>query len=280
MGTRFRVVLYASGEQAAKDAAAAAFARVGELDATLSDYRESNELMHLCRQAGRGPVRVSDDLFRVLVASQDIAERSRGGFDVTAGPIVRLWREARRARRLPDHRRLAAARALTGWRMLRLDKASRTAQLEKPGMLLDVGGIAKGFAADEALGVLARRGISSALIAAGGDIAVSDAPPDRPAWTVAVAPLRAGARARELPLANAAVSTSGDAHQFMEIGGVRYSHIVDPRTGQALTGRRSVTVVAPTGALSDALATAVAVLGRTEGPRLVETYERAACYIQ
>lgn len=281
MGTQFRIVLYAADEAEARRAADAAFARISELDAKLSDYREDSELMRLCRQAGGEPVSVSDDLFAVLSAAQAMARRSRGAFDVTIGPLSRLWRRSRRQKELPSPQRLEQARSLVGYEKLILDAERQTVRLTQPGMLLDLGGIAKGFAADEAQKVLHNHGIRSALVAAGGDLVVSDAPPDAPAWRIGIAPLDDPDRppAKFLWLKNAAVSTSGDAEQFVEINGVRYSHILDPRTGLGLIGRQSVTVIAPNGTLSDSLATAISVLKPTEGLKLAEATEGAAALI-
>ena len=279
MGTLFRLVLYARTETEAREAAGAAFARIAALDAKLSDYRRDSELARLCGAAGSGPVRVSEDLFRVLALAKEWGERTGGAFDVTAGPVVRLWRRARRQGELPDAAGLARARHVLGIGKLRLDAATRSATLETPGMLLDLGGIAKGFAADEALAVLAARGVSSALVAAGGDVAASDAPPGRDAWEVAVSPRGPRAEPTQvLRLRNAAVSTSGDAEQFVEIGGRRYSHIIDPRSGLAVTGRFSVSVVAPRGALSDLLATAASVLGPERGMELVGAVPGTAAF--
>ncbi len=281
MGTQFRTVLYAADEAEARRAADAAFARISELDAKLSDYREDSELMRLCRQAGGEPVAVSDDLFTVLAAAQEMARRSRGAFDVTIGPLSRLWRRTRRQRELPSPQRLEQARSLVGYEKLMLDAERQTVRLTQPGMLLDLGGIAKGFAADEAQRVLRRHGICSALVAAGGDLVVSDAPPDALAWRIGIAPLDDpdGPPTKFLWLKNAAVSTSGDAEQFVEINGVRYSHILDPKTGLGLIGRQSVTVIAPNGTLSDSLATAISVLKPNEGLKLVEATEGAAALI-
>lgn len=281
MGTQFRIVLYAADQAQARQAADAAFARISELDAKLSDYREDSELMRLCRQAGGEPVLVSDDLFSVLTAAQEMAQRSRGAFDVTIGPLSRLWRRSRRQKELPSPQRLEQARSLVGHEKLILDAEKQTVRLTQPGMLLDLGGIAKGFAADEAQKVLRNHGIRSALVAAGGDLVVSDAPPDAPAWRIGIAPLDDPNRppTRFLWLNNAAVSTSGDAEQFVEINGVRYSHILDPKTGLGLIGRQSVTVIAPNGTLSDSLATAISVLKPTEGLKLVEATEGAAALI-
>jgi thiamine biosynthesis lipoprotein len=281
MGTQVRIVLYAPAHGAADDAASAAFARIAALDEALSDYRESSELMRVSRLAGTGPVAVSDDLFRVLRAADEIAGKSDGAFDVTVGPLSVLWRHARRRGELPDAAEIAAARALVGHDKLTIDEGHRTVTLTTKGMQVDLGGIAKGFAADEAAAVLGRCGIDRALVAAGGDIVVRDPPPGREGWRIAVASIDGADRPPSgfITLRNAAVSTSGDAEQFAVIGGVRRSHIIDPRTGVALTGRSSVTIVAPDGMTSDALATAVSVMGAADGMRLVETTSGAAALV-
>jgi FAD:protein FMN transferase len=281
MGTRFKVLLYAPDEAAAGKAAKAAFARVAELDGIMSDYRPTSELMRLCRKAGGDPVRVSPELFFILQKSQGLAKRTDGAFDVTVGPVVRLWRRVRRSQQLPDAEELTKALALVGYDKVKLDAAGQTVQLTKPGMQLDLGGIAKGYAADEALKVLKKHGIDRALVAAGGDIAASGPPPGADGWKVGVAPLEdpEAAPSRFLLLKDGAVSTSGDAEQYVQIGGTRYSHIVDPKTGVGLTARSSVTVVAKDGTTSDSLATAVSVLGAERGLALVEGTEGAAALI-
>src|SRR5438270_6131047 len=151
MGTRFRIIAYAPDRATADRAARDAFARIAALDGSMSDYRPASELMRLCARAGGPPVKVSKDLFFVLSRAQEVSRRSGGAFDVTVGPVVRLWRLSRRTQRLPDPEKLARARALVGYRNVRLDPDARTVQLLKPGMQLDLGGIAKGYAADQAL---------------------------------------------------------------------------------------------------------------------------------
>ena len=281
MGTVARIVIYAPSAEAAAAATRSAFERIRELDNILSDYQAESELTRLSHQSGGPPVEIGSDLFRVLDAAQNLAVRSDGAFDVTAGPVIQLWRRARRQRALPDTDRVAAALELTGFRRLALDTKQQTAQLAKSGMRLDVGGIAKGYTADEALKTLKRAGIERALVALGGDIAVSNPPPTKKGWTVEIASLNlpGAPNPSRLLLRNAAVSTSGDAEQFVEIGGIRYSHIIDPRTGRALTGRRSVTVVAPHGIDSDALATAVSVMEPVEGLKLIEARRDTAALI-
>jgi thiamine biosynthesis lipoprotein len=239
----------------------------------MSDYQSTSELMRLCAKAGGPPVKVSGALFFVLARAEKVARESNGAFDVTVGPVVRLWRRARRTHRLPDADRLKAALALVGYRNVVLDEKARTVKLLKPGMLLDLGGIAKGYAADEMLKVLARHGLTRALVAAGGDIAVKDAPPGKPGWSIAISSVDANKEKQgRLVLANAAVSTSGDAEQYVEIDGKRYSHIIDPRTGVGLVGRMSATVVAPDGITSDGLTKVVAVLGPKKGFEIIEKY--------
>ncbi len=278
MGTAFSLVLYSDDEAAASRASRLAFARIAELDRTLTDYDPASELMRLCDHAGDVPVAVGPDLFEVLSRSKALYERSGGAFDVTIAPVVRLWRRARRDRKLPDPDLLAKARALVGSEALKLDPTNRTVALTRPGMRLDVGGIAKGYASEEAIKVLRREGIASALVAGSGDIVVSGPPPGRPGWSIAVAPLKAEAddSGPTLILSNAAVSTSADAEQFVEIDGVRYSHVVDPKTGLGLTERRSVTVVAPEGITADGLDTAACVLGPEKGLALIESTPGAA----
>lgn len=268
MGTLIGIKLYARDEAAAAAAFRAAFARIAELDAALSDYRPDSELNQLTRDAVNGPVRVSEDLFRVLAASQRLAEESGGAFDITLGPVIRLWREARKSGQTPTHEALAEAGARCGWRNLHLDSANRTVTLDKPNMQLDLGGIAKGYAADEALAAITRLGIRSALVAASGDLAFSGAPRGAKGWKI-----EAGGRVLEL--CDGAASTSGDTEQHLDSHGVRYSHIVDPATNGALTNSRAVTILARWGVDADALATAASILGPARSLALLAKYPDA-----
>jgi thiamine biosynthesis lipoprotein len=279
MGTAFTIVLYTSDKATASQASKAAFERIHSLDKTLTDYDPTSELMKLSEKAGGPPVAVSRDLFEVVARSKAHYERSGGAFDITIAPVVRLWRRARREKVLPDAELLAKARSLVGSDAIVLDEKQQTIRLARTGMKLDVGGIAKGFASEEAIKVLKREGITSALVAGSGDIVVSDPPPGRPGWRISVAPLKAESSGENGPtiwLKNAAVSTSGDAEQFVEIGGVRYSHVLDPKTGLGLTERRSVTVIAPEGSTADGLDTAACVLGPEKGLALIESTPGAA----
>jgi thiamine biosynthesis lipoprotein len=288
MGVEFEVVLYAVDAEVAKMAMDRAFARVAALDKSLSDYDLESELSRLsatsaiadssgATKADFPAVKLSDDLWAVLAFSQSLSEKSGGAFDVTVGPLTKLWRRARRQNSLPEPELFDPAKAAVGYQYLQLDQAAHTARLRKPNMRLDLGGIAKGFAAEEALAEIKRLGISQSLVRASGDIAVGDPPPGESGWLVGIAPLDPDeAPKRFVRLANMAVSTSGDSRQHLEIEGKRYSHIVDPRTGLGVPGRSSVTVIARRGIAADSLATAVSILGPDNGLALVAKYDDAA----
>lgn len=281
MGTVFRIILYAPDSKTATRASNAAFARIAQLDSIMSDYQPTSELSLLSDCAGGRPIKTSHDLFRVLAKAQEIARQSNGAFDITAGPIIHLWRRARRERELPDRTSLTRALQLVGYKKLRLDAQGQTAELVDRGMLLDLGGIAKGDASDQALIVLKHYGIRSALVAAGGDIAVSAPPPGEAGWKIGIAPLSSpnGPPVRYVTLHDSGISTSGDAEQHMVIGGIRYSHIIDPRTGWALTGQISATVIAPHDITADPLATTVTVLGPQRGMALIKSMPDTAVFI-
>jgi thiamine biosynthesis lipoprotein len=256
MGMPVRIRLYCPTDESAKTAASAAFARVAVLDQMMSDYRPDSELSRL------GTVRdtwsiVSPDLFEVL----EVARATGGAFDPTVGPLVAIWRDARKSQRMPDESALASARRRVGWRHIRLDVSRRAVRLAMPGMRLDLGGIAKGYILQQALGSMASLGVTQALVEAGGDIVVGDAPPGRDGWRIDADGADAPFAARAARLTNAALATSGPAAQFVEIGGLRYSHVVDPRTGLGLTNAVTARVIARDGAIADALATALTVAG-------------------
>jgi FAD:protein FMN transferase len=265
MGTMFRIVLYADDAAAAHVAIRAAFDRVGELDGELSDYIPDSELNRVCTTAVDRDVRISDDLYTVLKASQALAERTGGAFDVTLGPVIRLWRKARQTGQLPTADELAEAARRSGYRSLHLGNG--TVRLDIAGMQLDLGAIAKGYAADEGLRVLREHGFPQALVAASGDIAFGDSPPGKAGWETGVDSINASSEGftEVVALHNAAISTSGDTEQYVDIGGVRYSHIINPTTGKGLTHRIGVTVIAAKGIDSDGLSTAASVITEQAG---------------
>jgi thiamine biosynthesis lipoprotein len=263
MGMPVRIRLYAPTATIATSATAGAFARIATLDRMLSDYRDDSEIQRLARQASAWQF-VSPELFAVLSRALEVARASDGAFDPTVGPVVALWRDARRAGRLPSASALEAARQHVGWNLVQLDATRRAVRLAGAGVRLDLGGVAKGFILQDALAALERAGISRALIEAGGDIVVGDPPPGRAGWRIDVEGADAAFAERASRLVRAALATSGPAAQFVEIDGVRYSHVVDPRSGYALTRNITAHVIAPDAATADALATALTVVDPKE----------------
>jgi thiamine biosynthesis lipoprotein len=281
MGLPFRVSVFAKNEAAAKEAADAAFAKVEELNAIFSDYEDDSELSKLSRTSGTGAkVPVSDPLWTVLARAQQLAEQSGGAFDVTCGPLTSVWRRARRKFELPAPDLVQEMRARCGWQKLKLDPAAHTAELLAPQMRLDLGSLAKGYAVDAALRVLRDKGHPIALVAGGGDMAAGDPPPGRKGWRIEVAPLDAEGGAAKPPgvvieIAHCGIATSGDTYQRLEIGGKRYSHILDMRTGQPLIDHALVTVVGPD-CFTASLSTCLCVLGPADGAKLAEKWKVVA----
>jgi thiamine biosynthesis lipoprotein len=273
MGVPFRIVLYAADTNSADKAADAAFERVKQLNDIMSDYDPDSELSKLSQSSGQGrEVTVSGELWFVLKRAEDLSQRSDGAFDVTVGPFVNLWRRARRQHQLPDPARLAQARQAVGYQHMRLNAKAQTVELLVPNMRLDLGGIAKGYAIDEALRTLKHRGIKQALVEGGGDVRVTEPPPGKKGWRFDLSSLDAtnAPPDRFLLLKNAAISTSGDLYQRLEIDGKRYSHIVDPRTGIGLTDHSLVSVIAHDSITADSLTKVVSVLGPEKGLEFIE----------
>jgi FAD:protein FMN transferase len=281
MGTLVKITLYANDEDSATKAFRAAFDRIADLDQTLSDYKPDSELNQLTTKAVAHPVQISKDLLTVLAASQELAEATDGAFDVTQGPVIRLWRAARATGRIPETAALNEAASRSGFRKLHVDVANLTATLDQANMALDVGAIGKGYAASEALTVLRAAGIRSALVAVSGDLAFSEAPPGQRGWRIDIHhddPALA-AVPRVLELTNAAISTSGSTEQHLDVDGRRYSHIVDPSSKMGLVNDITVTVIARSGLDADGLDTAASVVGTDRGLALIESRPGAAALI-
>lgn len=270
MGTTFRISCYAMDRSTAEKAVDACFSRIKELNDLFTDYDPTSELMRLCAPDAEYPVTVSAPMAYLLGRALEMARFSEGAFDPTCGHLSQLWRRSRRQQKLPPPARLKAAIATTDWRRVSLNFDTRQVTLQ-PQTLLDLGGIAKGYAADECLRLLRAQGLSRAIVQAGGDTAAGDPPPGKAGWEVKLRTFTRPGDEDELTaliLANRAVSTSGDLYQFIEIQGQRYSHVLSPRTGLGLTERIACSVIAPDCTTSDALATAMCVLGEEAGMRL------------
>ena len=261
MAVPVRIILYAPSSEVAEKAAKEAFASFHTLNGIMSDYDPESELSLLSED--RGMTRVSEDLFVVLRAAKHYCTISDGAFDITAGPMVLLWRRSRRMQELPKERYIEQAKELVGNHLWELDECAQSVRLLKAGMRLDLGGIAKGYAVDKAFEIIQKHGISSQLVDAGGDFRVGTPPPGTEGWKIAK-------DNETVLLKNRAMATSGGRFQFVEIEGVRYAHIVNPKTGLGITEPYTVHVTAPTAMEADALATAVSILGKENGKKLID----------
>lgn len=258
MGTDFRIVAYHPDSVKVKEAVEKAFNRVAVLQKVFSDYDEGTEVNSL---SDNGSAEVSDELWEVLDYALNISARSEGAFDVTVGSLTKLWRKAIRQKEFPPKSEFDQAKATVGYEYVKMKPKSQTVKLEKEGMRLDFGAIAKGYAVDEAMAWLKEYGIRTALVDGGGDICVGNAPPGKKGWEIEVPDkfVNGELTFKKASYANTAIATSGDTYRYLEHEGVRYSHILDPKTGLGLTNRRVVTVTAPTCTAADAWATAASV---------------------
>jgi len=269
MGVDFRIELFAEDSKKAKLAASAAFARVAKIDSVMSDYKVDSELSKLSRSSGSGKsIQVSQELWRVLNKAKKVHLLSNGSFDITSGPSVILWRRACFFKTLPPGRSLARAREKCGMNHVSFNQETRSITLKLKGMRLDLGGIAKGYAADEALATLHSLGIKHALVDGSGDMAMTIHPYGQ--WKIFISD-KEDQTEQFIHIQNGAVATSGDTYQFIEIKNDRYSHIIDPRTGIGVTNRCRVTIIAPDAMTADSLASAVTVMGPKLGLKLIES---------
>lgn len=272
MGVPASLILYAETREQAEAAARAAWERFDALNATLSDWDPESESVRACRESETTGdfAPISDELRRALEESRKFCELTDGAFDATVGPIVKLWRRSRFFHEAPPEDMLEAARKKVGLDVWTLSE--RGVRVEK-NVRFDFGGIAKGIAMDEALEAARAKGVRSILINASGDLRAGDAPPGKSGWVVGVASLT-GEPAFYFEISNVGVAASGDANRYVEIDGVRYSHIVDPRSGRPLTRRCVATTMAPDATTADALASALCVLGAREAPSVLEKFRR------
>lgn len=264
MGTTYTVAVYGPDRFALDSAVEDAFSEVQRLDDLLSNYKPSSEWSKVNREAYRGPVQVSDELFSLLDRCVDYSQRSEGAFDITVGPLMKLWGFYKGQGRIPHRSEIRTVLGRIGWQAIRLDAASKTVQFQRP-VEIDPGGIGKGYAVDRMAAILRDRGITSGIISAGrSSIYGIGVPPSEPrGWRVEVPnPKNPRENFAEVFLRNESMSTSGSTEKFFTVGGRTYTHIMDPRTGTPATGMLQVSVVAPRTIDSEAWTKPYFVLGR------------------
>lgn len=283
MGSPFTITLYGKDSIQAAKVAATSFKKVDSLNEIFSDYIDSSELNRLSRLSGTGQfVPVSSELFHLLFLSKKASQLSNGAFDITVGPVVKLWRKAREENIFPLRKQIRTALKKTGYQFMYFNDAETSVKLVKPGMQLDLGGIAKGYIAQVILDFIKQNGFPITMINAGGDIALGEAPPDHErGWKIGIALPEEKYKYSQtlLFIKNKAVATSGDIYQHFEWKGKKYSHIINPKTGMGSTALRNVTVIANLGSTADWLASACSVLPLKKAFQLVKKFPEAALYI-
>ena len=268
MASAYAIVAYGEDAGALPRILEAALDEVDRIDRLMSHYKPESPLSRLNREAARGAVMVEPELFDFIARSLGYARESGGAFDITVGPLMKTWGFFRGGGRLPSDAEIAEVRGRVGYEHVVLDRRMRTVRFDRPGIELDLGGIAKGYAVDRVVALLRKGRVAAALVSAGGStIYGMGAPPHREGWDVEVQdPIAAERVALTVRLRDRALSVSGSYEKSFERGGVRYSHVMDPRQGRPVQGVLSVAVLAPTGTAGDALDNALFVQG-VEGSR-------------
>jgi thiamine biosynthesis lipoprotein len=270
MGTRITVELFHNDTEVARQGIRSVMAEMRRIDQTMSPYIESSDLARINRDAGIGAVTISEELYALIEQSIHFSALTRGAFDITFASAGYLYDY--RNRRRPNEQQLHTAVGLIDYRELLLDSKKRAIRFRRPGMRIDLGGIAKGYAVDRCIAQLRALDIHSALVTAGGDSRVVGDRWGRP-WTIGIRDPRARDGVVALiPLRNVAISTSGDYERYFVENGTRYHHIIDPTTGESANDLRSATIIGPNATTTDALSTSVFVLGLERGMALVNDY--------
>ncbi len=270
--TLVSITAVTESEDRAKKAMDKAYDELDRLGRLLNFYADDSELSTINRNAGIKPVRVSPDTLEIIQAAVYAGEQTEGGFDVTVGPIVKLWDFNKKI--MPDAASIAKRLPFVGYRNILVDTAASTVFLKKAGVQMDLGGIIKGFAADKAVAVLKQNGIQGGIVAVAGDIRVFGRQPDGRPWHIGVQnPRQKGeddALLATLNLEDKGISTSGDYQRYFIRDGVRYHHLLNPKTGFPESLCQSVTVIAPAATLTDPFATGIFVMGPKKGLAVLE----------
>ena len=269
MGTRCAVELWSDDRATGEAAITSVFDDMKRIDRLMSTWKEDTEISRVNREAGKHPVKLSEESFRLLQQSVKYSELTHGAFDITYASVGYLYDFKRGVH--PDQKSIDAALPGINWRHLVLDENKLTVFFTRPGMRLDLGGIAKGHSVDRGIEILQKQGITRAMVNAGGDTRILGDRFGKP-WVVGVRdPDHAGKVFLRLPLTDTSFSTSGDYERYFDEDGKRFHHIIDPKTGDSARKCRSVTVIADTATRTDALTKSVFIMGPEEGIRFIDT---------
>jgi len=266
MGTLFRIVIYADSEVKAQQASTKAFDRIEDLNTVFSDYLETSELSLISTHAFQQKVNVSDEMWHLLTLCDELYHQSDGAFNIAMGPLTKLWRRAIRRQEMPSEKSIAEALQKSDWNDVVLDARDNSIRFKTNGMRLDMGGIAKGFAVDQAYKILLTEGLAISLVDGGGDIYAGEAPPEKKGWKINIES-NSKLGNQEVILKNEAIASSGSIFKFVEHENQRYSHIINPITGYGISDPRNVTVRSKNCVEADACATTFSILSN---PKIVE----------
>ena len=272
MDTLVTITVVTDSADRAEKAMDRAFAEIGKLDTLLNFFSEKSELSMINRNAGLSGVRVSPETMEAVEKAIEISEKTGGAFDITIGPEISQWNFSLRIK--PEDESIKRRLRLVNYKLIQLDKARSTVHLKEKGMLMDLGGIAKGYAADKAVEELKKNRITSGLVAVAGEVKAFGRKPDGKGWKVGIKNPRSTGKNDEImamvELNDAAISTSGDYQRYFILDGNRFHHILDPKTGYPAQGCQSASVIAGDGVYTDAFSTGVFVLGPQKGIALLE----------
>lgn len=281
MGNQFEITVVASVAEWAYERIEEAVNEISRIEDLLSTYKEDSETNLINRNAGIQPVKVSDEVYNLIERSIRISSITQGSFDISYGSIdKRLWNFDKTMTSLPGSSIAKKMVRLINYKNIILDQANKTVYLKEKGMRIGFGGIGKGYAAEMAKAIMIKNGVTSGIVNASGDLAAWGHQPDGKPWTIGIVhPDLAGQPFSYMNVTNGAVATSGNYEKFVIIGGKKYSHTIDPKTGLPVTGIKSVTIISPNAEICDALATPVTILGIKNGIELINQLKNVECII-
>ncbi len=281
MGNRFEISVVTTDTDQARERVTEAVEEIRRIERLLTTYSDTSETAMINAAAGIEPVKVSDETFQLIRRSLEISALTQGAFDITYGSVDKsLWNFDQGMKALPDQQTAKAMVRLINYRNVILDQSASTVFLRERGMRIGFGGIGKGYAAEQARALLLEKGVESGVVNASGDLTAWGLQPDGQPWTIGIAhPDAADTPFSYMQISGKAVATSGNYEKFVMIGGKKYSHTINPRTGLPVTGIKSVTIISPNAELSDALATPVTIMGVKAGLYLIDQLPGVECVI-
>ena len=269
MGTRCAVELWSEDKTAGDAAITSVFDDMKRIDRLMSTWKENTEISKVNREASKHPVKISPELFKLLQVSVEYSELTQGAFDITYASVGYLYDFKKGVH--PDQKAIDKALPGINWRHMKLDPRKFTVYFTRPGMRIDLGGIAKGYSVDRGIEILQKQGITRAMVNAGGDTRIIGDRFGKP-WVVGIRdPDHEGKTFLRMPLSDTAFSTSGDYERYFDEDGKRFHHIIDPKTGDSARKCRSVTVISGNATRTDALTKSVFIMGPEEGIRFIDT---------